>query len=48
MAKCRTKDIPMPKMKTHRGAKKRFKMTATGKIDKAALRAVLADSAINI
>jgi large subunit ribosomal protein L35 len=27
-----TKGIPMPKMKTHKGTKKRFRLTASGKV----------------
>ena len=33
----------MPKMKSHRGAAKRFKKTGTGKIQKVALRAQFKD-----
>jgi large subunit ribosomal protein L35 len=29
---CFTSDFDMPKMKTHSGAKKRFRLTATGKV----------------
>jgi large subunit ribosomal protein L35 len=32
MLNTKTKGVTMPKMKTHSGAKKRFKLTASGKV----------------